>query len=351
MEKNNISNIVPLIPAYMPEKSLLKTAADLYEAGFMHILVVDDGSGQEYSKIFDALPEYVSLVRHEANKGKGEAIKTGLKYIQEKMNFCKGIVTCDADGQHAAEDIINVSETLIEHPDDLVLGSRAFDKDVPARSRFGNSLTRTVFFLASHVKVRDTQTGLRAFSSDMIPFMLGVEGSRYEYEINMLLAASREKINIREVTIRTIYLDGNSSSHFHVFRDSFLVYKNIIKFSCSSLVAFAVDFAALFIFKGIFGFMQLKPSVLLLAAVVAARVVSSLVNYLINRKLVFKNAGNNTLLKYYSLAVCILAANYGLMNLFNIQLNIPLAAAKIITEVLLFFVSYYVQKKFIFKRK
>ena len=91
-------------------------------------------------------------MRHEANKGQGEAIKTGLKYIQEKMNFCKGIVTCDADGQHAAEDIINVSETLIEHPDDLVLGNRAFDKDVPARSRFGNSLTRTVFFLASHVK-------------------------------------------------------------------------------------------------------------------------------------------------------------------------------------------------------
>lgn len=63
--------------------------------------------------------------------------------------------------------------------------------------------------------VYDTQTGLRAFSVSRIPMMLEMQGERYEYEINVLLYATRRKIPIQEVEIATVYLDGNQTSHFN----------------------------------------------------------------------------------------------------------------------------------------
>ena len=78
-----------------------------------------------------------------------------------------------------------------ENPSHLVLGARAFVGKVPARSRFGNKVTAGLFHLITGQKVTDTQTGLRAFTTNLIPFMLKIEGQRYEYEMNVLLAASK----------------------------------------------------------------------------------------------------------------------------------------------------------------
>jgi exopolysaccharide biosynthesis protein/putative flippase GtrA len=316
----------------------------------------------EFENIFSRLPGYVDLTRHVVNKGKGAALKTAIARIEavmkqerERGDFTeiKGIVTVDADGQHLTEDIVNVSNMLIERPNDLILGSRAFDQDVPLKSQMGNTITRGVFALASGVKIRDTQTGLRAFSVNLIPFMKAVEGERYEYEMNMLFDAAHKKIGMKEVTIKTVYLDGNKTSHFHVLRDSALVYKNILKFSASSLIAFVIDFVMLFVFKAIFGNFALAAETTLLMAVVSARLVSSFSNYMINKKLVFgeRTRNNNTLIKYYLLASGILILNYLILEVLSIRLGMPLGIAKLIAEVTLFFVSYTVQKRFIFKNE
>ena len=111
---------------------------------------------------------------------------------------------------------------------------RAFTGKVPLRSRFGNSLTKALFKLQTGVGVTDTQTGLRAFTTNLIPFMLIIEGQRYEYEMNMLLEASKES-EILEVPIETVYINDNEGSHFRPIRDGLMIYKNIFKFgiSCS----------------------------------------------------------------------------------------------------------------------
>lgn len=87
----------------------------------------------------------------------------------------------------------------------------------------------------------DTQTGLRAFQTQMIPFMLGIEGDRYEYEMNMLTQAS-QKYLITEVPIETIYIDDNASSHFRPIRDSLMIYKNLFKFALASFGGFVIDY-------------------------------------------------------------------------------------------------------------
>lgn len=149
-------------------------------------------------------------------------------------------MTADADGQHQADDIDLVAGAAQFMRDVLVIGSRAFDGEVPLRSRVGNRLARLVFLLSTHKGMRDTQSGLRAFSVARIPELLKIDGQRYEYEMNVLLSCARSGIPIVEIPIRTIYLDENASSHFRAFRDAWSVCRELLRFAFSSLTCFGI---------------------------------------------------------------------------------------------------------------
>lgn len=217
-----------LIPAYQPDERLIEITKKLVANSF-HVVIVDDGSGDEYADIFFEMLSYADIFIHEHNRGKGAALKTGLEAIAAKEDEDYVVVTLDADGQHAIEDVVKVTEAAEDNPDALVLGARGFDTNVPMKSRLGNDITRCVFNFVTGVKVQDTQTGLRAFSDKYVAKMRQIEGERYEYEINVLLECAKQNTRICEVPIRTIYLDENKSSHFHAVKDSFLIYAEILK--------------------------------------------------------------------------------------------------------------------------
>lgn len=217
-----------LIPAYKPDKKLIKITVQLIENGYS-VVVVDDGSGPEYADIFYEILPYVELLIHEVNKGKGAAIKTGLEFIAEDGKENYTVVTLDADGQHSIEDVIRVTEVAEKEINSLILGVRGFDKNVPIRSRLGNVITRCIFLFVTGIRIQDTQTGLRAFSDKQVEFMRSIAGERYEYEINVLLEYTKGGMLICQIPIETIYLDNNNSSHFHVIRDSVLIYAQILK--------------------------------------------------------------------------------------------------------------------------
>lgn len=226
-----------LIPAYKPDMRLVDLTNLLLTHEDLRVVVVDDGSGDAFKDVFSALDERVSLISYPVNKGKGGALKTGIKYIYDNMPDCERLITADADGQHTYPDIKKVIEKSIECPGALVLGSREFDGQVPFRSKFGNSLTRFVFAVATGVKVQDTQTGLRGFDREGMKLFLDVPGDRYEYEINVLLVAARAKTPIHEVTIKTVYINDNESSHFNPIKDSMKIYSCIFKFAFSKNAA------------------------------------------------------------------------------------------------------------------
>lgn len=337
-------NFIALIPAYKPSLYLLELLENLSDLG-LKIVVVNDGSGPQYEKLFFECSRYAEVLHHERNQGKGCAIKTGLRYIYKIYRADCTVVTVDADGQHLAKDALNVVKTAENSPHALVLGSRRLKKDTPLRSRFGNFITRFVFLLSTGRKVYDTQTGLRAFDGHMIPKMIIVEGERYEYEMNVLLRLAKEKTPIIEKEIETIYLDNNASSHFDAVKDSARIYKEILKFSASSFVGFLVDYIAysflLFLGCG------------LTTSNISARILSSSVNFTLNRKLVFKSKDNLLLsiLKYIILAVCILVCNTVILNLFVYKLGINRMIAKLLTEILFFVISWVVQRTVVFKSK
>ncbi len=342
-----------IIPAYKPDEKLLATLQEAAEH-FADILVVDDGSGEAFAPIFEAVEKIpqCTLLRHPINRGKGAALKTAFAYfMQERPDFA-GVVTADADGQHRTKDILAVARTM-EESGEITLGCRDFSgADVPPRSRFGNRITIGVFRLFFGMKIGDTQTGLRAFPKASLPMMASIEGDRYEYETQMLFAMSRAKMPFRQVAIETVYIEENRSSHFRVVRDSLRIYGLILKYLLSSAAAAVVDALAFFLLK-LFPLLGVLPIPATFTASFLARAISSLVNYLINAKVVFGEQTNRrSLLRYYFLVVVQIslsaAAVFLLEHLLVIEAAWLSTILKMIVDTILFFFSFRIQHKWVF---
>ena len=219
--------IVPIIPALNPDKKLIKLVNELKE-NYKDIIIVNDGS--ENDDIFKEISG-CTILTHEVNKGKGEALKTAFKYYLDNLsNKYKGVVCLDADGQHLPTDAINMSKIVLDK-DVFVLGTRLFNtKSTPLRNKTGNRITSRIFKWLYKVYLKDTQTGLRAIPNRLIKPLLKVDGSRFEYELNVLIKLVKMKEEIYEYDIKTVYLkDSNKKSHYKVFKDSYNVYKVLFK--------------------------------------------------------------------------------------------------------------------------
>ncbi len=342
-----------IIPSLSPDERLITLVQELLDVGYKHILVVNDGSSEEYEHYFETVKNMgCEVLYHVVNQGKGRALKTAFHYILRQWEECIGVVTIDSDGQHAVKDIIRCSERLLEKPDTLVMGARNFKQDnVPFKSSFGNRLTSKVMQLLVGLKVSDTQTGLRGMSRDTMRRFLSVSGERFEYETNMLLCCKDAGISIEEVPIETIYYEGNKSTHFRPLQDSLLVYGMFLRFIVSSLSSAAIDL-------GLFAFCTflLKdtlPLYYIALSTVIARVVSSLYNFFVNRQGVFKSEAGlgKTMVRYYSLAVVQMALSAvcvsGIFGAFGGNETL----IKIVVDTLLFVISFQIQREWVFKKK
>jgi len=219
-------SIIFLFPAYRPPPVLLDLVEGTAGANSSHsVIVVDDGSGAEFSDLFRALgavPKVVVL-RHSRNRGKGAALKTGFRYARDHYPAAVGVVTADADGQHRLQDILRVARTLESHPATLVLGVRDFSRKVPILSRTGNSLSRWLWKQMTGQSLEDTQTGLRGIPMSAVPVISGLPSTRYDYELEVLATLTRLRLEVRPVPVRTIYPEGNRSSHFRPIQDTLLI--------------------------------------------------------------------------------------------------------------------------------
>ncbi|MBR4754116.1 MAG: bifunctional glycosyltransferase family 2/GtrA family protein [Lachnospiraceae bacterium] len=349
----DIRENVIIIPALDPDKKLLNTVANLHEEGLDKIILVNDGSDAACEHIFlNALRIGCEVVTHEVNRGKGAALKSGisaaLKIYGENIN----IITADADGQHKAKDILKVAQTLSLTSNTLVLGTRDFSgSHVPFKSRFGNRITSKVFKLTTGVKCPDTQTGLRGIPASLINLALETEGSRYEYEMNFLNAASKI-VPFSFVPIETIYESDNKGSHFRPVKDSLIIYGSFLRFLAASITGFLVDYG---LFTALLKVLKLAhvrhQSRRIMIATIIARIFSGIVNFVLNKKLAFKSKGNTLeeSIRYLILFLCQMGAS----ALFTAMLStlLPAAAAKIIVDTCLFFVSFIVQKRLVFRPK
>lgn len=352
-----IGKVSVIIPAYKPDDKLIATLSGIINSGFKDIIVVDDGSGESFEPIFEKVKQLpaCTLLRHEVNRGKGAALKTAFKYFSDNRKDMLGVVTADADGQHLAEDIKAVSEAMIAKKE-VILGVRDFsDPAVPARSKSGNRITSAVFKIFFGMKISDTQTGLRAIPAEYLSDIALAKGDRYEFETNMLFLINKRSIPMGEVKITTVYIEDNRSSHFRVVRDSIRIYSLIIKYLFSSCAAAVID-ASVFYFLHEFAVFRFIPISLEVSSNFGARVVSSIINYFLNSKMVFGDKmSKKTLLRYYILAIAVIVASSGLVKLskglLGIESSLLLTVIKVLIDTVLFFVTFRVQHKWVFNSK
>lgn len=335
---------IALIPAYEPDEILVELVEKLMASGFQNV-VVDDGSGPLYSHIFDSVQQFATVLRHPQNCGKGRALKIGFTYIKEHFGSNCVVVTVDADGQHRVEDANMLCDIAFKHPDTLVIGGRRFTGKIPLRSQIGNTMTRFVYYLSTGLKIYDTQTGLRAFHASMLERLIDIPGEGYEYEMNVLLDFAKNHIPIREEPIETIYIDNNSASHFNVIKDSYRIYKEILKFSASSFIAFLVDYVMYSLFLMMTGNIRTSN--------ICARIFSSCINYNLNRKYVFESDTGfiKSLCSYFLLAAFILIGNTIVLEYLVNNLGVNQMIAKLMTEMAFFIVNWMIQKYVIFRKQ
>ena len=222
---------VIIIPAYQPDTRLLLLLEQLVQLGDNRIIIINDGSDSTCAPVFDDANNYnrVHILTHKENKGKGAALRTGFRFVLEKETSCQTVITADADGQHRAEDITNMSSGCKKHPHHLILGVRQFTGYVPLRSRLGNSLTRWLYNLLFKQHLSDTQTGLRCIPVNTLDALIALQGERYCYELEMLLRLTQLNVPIREIAISTVYEKNNESSHFRPLHDSVQIYATLFR--------------------------------------------------------------------------------------------------------------------------
>jgi putative flippase GtrA len=341
-----------VIPIYQPNAKVLPFLKSMNPSDFDAFVVVDDGSGEPYKAIFDeirTLPGF-AVISYLPNKGKGHALKEAFAYLTNRYPDLEGIVTADGDGQHAYSDILKIRDALEEHPGQLIMGVRDFNApDVPKRNRKGNHFSSGYFHLATGKKLSDTQTGLRGIPARLFPLALNVYGSRYDYEMNFILDASKDG-DFVEVPIQTIY-DDNKSSHFHPVRDSMRIFRTPILYGVVALLSVAIDLGIFSIFDV---YWPERKTIWwqILVSTVVARLISGTFNFSMNNFVVFKNQGGfaRKLLKYLLVYFINMGLSFALVWAFS-YLSGPLTLIKFVIDAILFVINFFIEQGWVFARK
>lgn len=341
-----------LIPTMEPDIEIVGYVQRLSSFCQGVVIVVDCGSGPEYHGIFNELGAIENCVVLTGEQGKGAALKAGFTYFSKVKDFntYKGVVLADSDGEYRAEDVISVA-ARIEDKRQIVVGARDFSIDrVSPKTGFDHDVTKKLLKFFYHIEVSDSQTGLIGFPKSVVPTLLQGKGDSGP---EMLLLCVRNSVEIYEVPIEAPSSHGSSEKtsgysqakeFLRIFR---LFFGTFLKFVVSSLSASVIDIA-LFALMIHTVFHTNTRSIFI--ATCLARVVSSLYNFILNRKLVFSSRNNvkAEAAEFFCLTAGKMLCSAALVAGVTLLLPKFPSVNKIVVDFLLFFAGYYIQRRYIF---
>lgn len=207
---------VVLIPTYNNEKTL-KQVIDAVRLYSPNIMVVNDGSTDSTADILSK-EEGIHIVSYENNRGKGYALKTGLR---EAINLgYKYAITIDSDGQHYADDIPVFINEIKENPNSLLVGARNLQaENMPSKNTFANKFSNFWYKVETGITLSDTQSGFRLYPLDFINSTRFITRG-YEFEVEVIVRAAWKGLLVKNVPIKVFYPKAEERvSHFKPLRD------------------------------------------------------------------------------------------------------------------------------------
>ena len=221
------SNVAALIPAYREENHIFEVARRAL-AQLDHVVILNDGSPDATAaKAREAGAEVIS---HEVNRGKGAAIKTGLKALTER-GF-QYVQILDGDGQHLPEEIPHFLEEANRSRSHIILGNRMSDTEkMPFVRKMTNRFMSWQISYVCRQPIPDSQCGFRMIHRDLAPSLF-CETDAFDYETEMLLIAARAGFKIAAVPVSTVY--GEEKSKIRPVRDTIRFYKLMARYRIAS---------------------------------------------------------------------------------------------------------------------
>ena len=275
-----MQEIVVLIPAFRPDEQLVMLAERLHQAG-LKLLIINDGSEVTYEPIFERVSTIAGVLRSPYNEGKGAALKRGIEALPDIFPQCEGFITADADGQHRYEDIMRVKERL-EKGAGMVLAVRKLQGKAPAGIEFSNNLSRVAYTVLNGHYFDDNQSGLRGFAIQHREWLLKVRGSKYDYEMNVLCYADKQRIPIDTLPIKTIYIDEDKGSHFNLIGDTIRIFRRLFSTLWASFLGAMIWLVLAVVGVALWGYLGSVPTLYV------AGLVSASATVLLNRYVIFK---------------------------------------------------------------
>ena len=195
-----------IIPAYNEENIIEDVLKELFSRG-LKLVIIDDGSTDHTYEITRAIlndnPKKGYLYHHPINRGLGATLKTGIEAgLKENADI---MVTFDADGQHNPDDILPVCQPIIDRKADVVIGVRDFNK-MPTVKKISNQLMNLITRIFYGAKVKDSQSGLRAFDRKAA-IALDIQSREYGISSEIIREIKHKELKMEEVPIETIYTE------------------------------------------------------------------------------------------------------------------------------------------------
>ena len=355
------SNAVIVIPALNPPSSFVSYAEALRREGFSRIVVVNDGSRTDKLPVFFKLKRLgVTVVDHPHNRGQGAALRTGFQYyLDHFQGQSDGVITLNADRQIPPSDVVRIASSL--HNEQamgsfaLVVGTRNLEgKNVTDYDYNMGGVMKLLYHMLMGVRLNDPLSGVFGIPDLRVRQCLEIGSDGYAYATSMTM--SFEKIGFLQVPVSYANYEEGVEPAFRKIPDTirilYTIFKKFIVYSITSVGASILDV----IMFGIFHSITFRGNPMaIIYSTICARVISASVNYLLTKHFVFhfksdsaqettKSAGAFFVLTAMQ---CICSAL--IVSAMKMLLGGSAVGIKVIVDTTLFFVSYKIQHKYIFK--
>ena len=216
--------IAAIIPALNAERTIPAVVVEA-RRHIEPVLVIDDGSSDATGEVARAVG--ATVIRHDVNRGKGAALKTGFAWALEQG--LQAVITLDADGQHLASEIPTFINAYRETGADLIIGGRShlFEQMVPRR-RIANRFSAMCISIASGARVTDSQSGFRLYSAHLLR-SVKTRTDGFDMESEIIVRAGRRGLKIVTIPIELGFVNGIATSHYKPLKDTLRIAWTVIR--------------------------------------------------------------------------------------------------------------------------